>query len=73
MSKRRTPQAPEESLPQQGSPVAGAPSWITEELIQRTLKTWQPYYRTPLTREDALAMLHNVASLFKFLGNGVLL
>lgn len=33
------------------------PAWITEEIIDATLKVWQPYYEAPLTREDAIDMI----------------
>ena len=39
------------------------PAWITESLIELTLRVWQPYYRKPLTRDDALSMLLNVSQL----------
>jgi len=50
-----------------GEPIivpAGVPSWITAELIQRTLKVFQPRYPTPLTLGEAVAMLLNVGRLF---------
>lgn len=59
--------------PQPGKPSmvpAGAPSWITGELIQQTLRVWQPYYATPLTLDDALAMLLNVGRLCGELSKG---
>ena len=46
---------------------AGAPTWVTPELIAKTLKTWQPYYAEPLTPEDALVMILRVSSLFDLL------
>jgi hypothetical protein len=39
---------------------AGAPPWITPELLQATIETWQPHYEKPLTSEDALEILLNV-------------
>ena len=33
------------------------PSWIDEELVRRTIRVWQPYYRGPLTPEDAVEIL----------------
>ena len=39
------------------------PAWVTESLIELTLRVWQPYYRKPLTRDDALSMLLNVSQL----------
>ena len=54
-------------LPQNGSTAripAGAPSWVTAELIERTLKTWQPYYSHQLIEADALEMIMGVDQLF---------
>ena len=39
---------------------AGAPSWITAQLLQATIETWKPHYERPLTPEDALEILLNV-------------
>ena len=43
---------------------AGAPSWVTEELIALTLKTWQPFYSRQLIETDALEMIMGVDQLF---------
>ena len=43
------------------------PGWVTEEMIDHTLETWQPYYVSPLTRDDALAIIKSVADLFEVL------
>jgi hypothetical protein len=48
---------------------AGAPSWITSQLLQATIESWQPHYERPLTPEDALEILLNVDSLLAFLEN----
>ena len=42
----------------------GAPSWVTPELFDLTIRTWQPYYRTPLSSDDALTMILNVVELY---------
>ncbi len=52
-----------------GTPVryvvpAGSPSWVTEELIELTLKTWQPFYPNQLIEQDALEMIMGVDQLF---------
>lgn len=39
----------------------GAPAWITDELIELTLRTFQPRYETTLTPEDAMEMLVTVS------------
>jgi hypothetical protein len=46
---------------------AGAPAWITAQLLQATIETWQPHYERPLTPEDALEILLNVDRLLAFL------
>ena len=48
----------------------GAPSWITADLIELTLKTWQPFYETQLTPDDALAIIIEVGRLFEALSGG---
>jgi hypothetical protein len=46
---------------------AGAPSWITAQLVELTIETWQPHYERPLTTEDALEILLNVDRLLALL------
>jgi hypothetical protein len=43
------------------------PDWISDDLIQKTLKTWQPYYPNQLTRDDAIVIIKNVGVLFECL------
>jgi hypothetical protein len=43
------------------------PRWITAELIDATLRTWQPYYPQTLTREEAIGMLKHVGRLAELL------
>lgn len=43
---------------------AGTPSWITPELVELTLKTWQPYYKEPLTIDEAISMIRSAGLLF---------
>jgi hypothetical protein len=45
---------------------AGAPRWVTPELLADTLRVWQPYYGR-LTSEDALGIILNVGSLLDVL------
>ena len=40
----------------------GAPPWITDQLIEKTLDVWQPYYSYRLTSEDALVIIKNVGA-----------
>jgi len=42
---------------------AGAPPWVTPELLADTVRVWQPYYGR-LTSEDALGIILNVSNLF---------
>ncbi len=50
------------------SPIpAGAPEWITAELIVDTISTWQPYYDGQLTSQDALEILLGVGRLMDIL------
>ena len=42
---------------------AGAPRWVTPELLADTLRIWRPYYGN-LTSQDALAIILNVGNLF---------
>ena len=47
--------------------LSDAPDWITPELIEKTLRTWQPYYDEPLIPEDALEIISSVGRLFDVL------
>ena len=49
---------------------AGSPSWVTEELIELTLKTWQPFYSRQLIETDALEMIMGADQLFGVLSRG---
>jgi len=46
---------------------AGTPAWITPELVEATIRTWQPYYKTPLTIDDAIEIIRNAGLLFQAL------
>lgn len=46
---------------------AGAPEWVTPELIEHTIKVFQPKYNEPLTPETALEMILNTVHLFDWL------
>jgi len=43
---------------------AGTPAWITPELVELTLKTWQPYYKEPLTIDEAIGMIRSAGLMF---------
>ena len=45
---------------------AGAPRWVTPELLADTLRVWQPYYGN-LTPQDGLSIILNVSNLFDVL------
>ena len=46
----------------------GCPGWISTELIENTLRTWQPFSTAPLTTDDALEMIVNLSQLFEAVG-----
>ena len=48
---------------------AGAPAWISAELIEETLRVWQPYYANPLTVEDALDIMQAAGQLVEVLSS----
>jgi hypothetical protein len=48
----------------QVNPSSGTPAWITADLINDTIDTWQPFYDRELTADDALEILQNVAHVF---------
>jgi hypothetical protein len=41
----------------------GTPAWITGDLIEATIRVWQPYYNEPITSEVAVEMLIHVGQL----------
>ena len=49
---------------------AGAPDWITTELVEETIRVWQPYFKDVLTPEEAVTMIRNVGWLFQALSSG---
>jgi len=50
---------------------AGTPAWITAELIEQTIRVWQPYYQAVLTPEEAVTMILNVGRLYEAFSSGV--
>lgn len=48
---------------------AGTPVWITPELVEATIRTWQPYYKTLLTIDDAIEIIRNAGLLFRALSD----
>lgn len=57
MSRPRRDKPPQTSEPDEVRVPAGAPAWVTAELIKHTLRVWQPFYEHPLTTQDALTMI----------------
>ena len=49
---------------------AGAPPWITPELIEHTLRVWQPFYEDQLIPEDALEIIMSVDRVSDLLSSG---
>jgi len=48
----------------------GAPIWITEELVEKTLEVWQPFYEKELIVADAIAMIMGVGQIYEFFAEG---
>lgn len=48
----------------------GAPHWVTLELIEQTIQTWQPFYADQLIPEDALGIIMGVSRMVNELSNG---
>lgn len=59
--------APEDA---KGIIPAGTPDWITAELIEQTIRVWQPYYQAIVTPEEAVTMILNVGRLYQALSSG---
>jgi hypothetical protein len=49
---------------------AGTPDWITAELIEWTIRVWQPHYETVLSPEEAVTMIQTVGRLYQALSSG---
>ncbi len=49
---------------------AGAPDWITPELVEATISVWQPYYADVITPEEAVTMIVSVGRLYQALSSG---
>lgn len=50
---------------------AGAPGWVTAELMEETWEVWQPYYREPLNALDLLEMILGVGRMLDLIGQGI--
>ena len=49
---------------------AGTPEWITAELIEATIRVWQPYYADLLSPEEAVTMILTAGRLYQALSSG---
>jgi hypothetical protein len=49
------------------STATSLPAWITPAWVQRVRTTFQPYYSTPLTDQDAVENLLSMGNLFRLL------
>src|SRR5256885_801485 len=66
----RSSHSPKSALPSRRTPAglpAGTPPWITAELANQTIATWQPSYAQPLTLQDAIQILLSVGQLIEAL------
>lgn len=43
---------------------------MTSELVEQTIRVWQPYYASPLTIEDAVDIMQAAGQLFDVLAEG---
>jgi hypothetical protein len=69
MSNRSSRETEENSVESESVPEL--PSWISRQLIEHTLRVWQPFYDAPLTHRDALEIITNVSGLMDVLQSGV--
>ncbi|MDQ3329259.1 MAG: hypothetical protein M3552_01180 [Planctomycetota bacterium] len=70
MAKPSQPTEPKSDEPEAVRVPAGAPRWVTPELIAHTLRVWQPYYEIQLIPEDALEIMMGVGRLIEVLSRG---
>ena len=71
MSQSETNRGHTGKAARRGSVPPGAPEWITAELIEQTIRTWQPYYQALLGPEDAVTMILNAGRLYQALSLGM--
>lgn len=53
---------------EEGDKSSSRPTWISDALIEETMRVYQPRYQEPLTEEDAVAMLLFVGALYDLFG-----
>jgi hypothetical protein len=72
MSRSKTNKVSEaESDAQLGIVPAGTPHWITAELIEATIRVWQPYYEAVISPEEAVTMIRSVGRLYQAFSSGI--
>jgi hypothetical protein len=42
----------------------GTPAWITMELVRDTIEVWSPFYKSPISLDEAVTILRGVGQLF---------
>lgn len=47
--------------------IPGLPDWVTDDWLKETIRAWQPYYKDPLTIQDAAEIIMSWDRLFAFL------
>lgn len=57
------------SVDRAASPVSGAVTRYSRELIEETIRVWQPYYEAPLTEADAREIIGNMTAFAAVLLN----
>lgn len=70
MSKRDDRSRPKTATPVPPRVPPGAPPWVTAELIEHTIRVWQPFYRDQLIPDDALAIINGVTGIVEVLSSG---
>lgn len=65
----REPRPPSTSSSLSVARPAGAPDWVSAELLAETVAAWQPYYEKELTVDDALEIVLAVGRLTDILGH----
>ncbi len=67
MAKPRRKNSPPRDEQSEVRVPAGAPRWVTAELIEHTLRVWQRYYDHPLTAKEALEIILNTGRMVEAL------
>ena len=42
----------------------GTPAWITMELVRETIEVWSPFYKSPISFDEAVTILRDIGQLF---------